>query len=134
MKTTMLLADSAEAVNGKLYVLGGGWSVQSTPGVVRMALAIKIDVPWTEANRQIPIHARLLSEDGVHVSVDERPVEVLGEIEVGRPPGVKPGSELDATLAINLTLSLGAGGYRWELDVDGSTEARIPFRVLPARP
>jgi hypothetical protein len=27
MKLTMLLADAAEAVNGKLYILGGGWSI-----------------------------------------------------------------------------------------------------------
>ena len=27
MKVTMLLADSAQAIEGKLYILGGGWSI-----------------------------------------------------------------------------------------------------------
>ena len=27
MKVTILLADAAQAVEGKLFVLGGGWSV-----------------------------------------------------------------------------------------------------------
>ena len=26
-KVTMMLADAAQAVEGKLYILGGGWSV-----------------------------------------------------------------------------------------------------------
>ena len=50
MRVTMLLADAAQEVNGKLYVLGGGWSVTG-PDVPPMALAVKLDVPWTEANQ-----------------------------------------------------------------------------------
>ena len=35
----MLLADSAQEVNGKLYVLGGGWSViNSGPGMFSVAV------------------------------------------------------------------------------------------------
>ena len=51
MKVTILLADSAQAINGKLYILGGGWSI-ADPGPVVMALAMKIEVPWDQAKRQ----------------------------------------------------------------------------------
>jgi len=43
------LADAAQEVRGKLYILGGGWSVTG-PDVPPMALAIKLDVPWSDAN------------------------------------------------------------------------------------
>src|SRR5712692_6126152 len=49
MKVTMLLADAAQAVNGKLYILGGGWSVTG-PAPSPSAIALKIEVPWDEAN------------------------------------------------------------------------------------
>ena len=32
MDVTLLLCDFAEAVNGKLYVMGGGWNVLFAPG------------------------------------------------------------------------------------------------------
>ena len=57
MKLTMLLADAAEAVGGKLYILGGGWSItgpQPTPS----AIAIKIDVPWDQTNK---VHTFVMS-------------------------------------------------------------------------
>ena len=44
MKVTMLLADAAQAVNGKLYILGGGWSVAG-PDPTPMAIALKMEVP-----------------------------------------------------------------------------------------
>jgi hypothetical protein len=41
----MLLADAAQEAAGKLYILGGGWSVTG-PQMPPMAIALKIDVPW----------------------------------------------------------------------------------------
>src|SRR3974377_2306378 len=63
MKTTMLLCDYAQEVAGKLYVLGGGWSIyRGTP--VTMGLAVKIAVPWDGANMPHEFAARLVTEDG----------------------------------------------------------------------
>ena len=62
-------------------------------------------------------------------------MEATGNFEVGRPPGVKPGSDLDAPFVIPFQLGLPAGGYVWELEVDSEPAARVPFRVLePAQP
>lgn len=63
----MLLADAAQEVNGKLYVLGGGWSVTG-PEVPPMAIALKIDVPWNEANRRRQWELVLLDADGSPVT------------------------------------------------------------------
>ena len=48
----------------------------------------------------------------------------------GRPPGLRPGTPLDSTLALNFAgLTLGPGGYVWQLEVDGHVLARSAFRV-----
>ena len=45
----MLLADSAQVADRKLYVLGGGLSVIG-PRPQPMGVAIRIEVPWDRAN------------------------------------------------------------------------------------
>ena len=68
MKVTILLADSAQAINGKLYILGGGWSI-ADPGPVLMAIAMKIEVPWDQANVRHRFKLSLLTGDGQPVKV-----------------------------------------------------------------
>ena len=118
----MLLADSAQAVNGKLYVLGGGWST-SGPQPSPSALAVKIDVPWDEANREHVVRIELLDSDGRAVPSPTPPNEPLvieATLEVGRPPGMTPGTPLDAPLALNLMpLPLKPGRYEWRCTVLG---------------
>ena len=57
MRVTLMLADSAQAVEGKLYILGGGWSLVG-PEPTPMAIALKIEVPWDETNRRHTWRAR----------------------------------------------------------------------------
>jgi len=132
MDVTMLLCDAAEEAGGKLYILGGGWSVIQAPNVLApMALAIKMSVPWDQANEPHQILASLKTDDGEPVDAGNGPVFAQGEIEVGRPPGSKRGSPLDAPFVLRFNgLALPPGGYVWELDIDGTQLAREPFRVL----
>jgi hypothetical protein len=128
----MLLCDGADEQNGKLFILGGGWSIVRVPNVpTPMTLAVKMAVPWDQANQSHPVEAKLVTEDGDQVEVAGNPMKVEGQIEVGRPPGMKPGTPIDAPFTLNFGLvPLPPGGYVWELDVDGTTMARAPFRVL----
>ena len=137
MEATLLLCDHAEAVGGKLYINGGGWNVLLRPGApVNVSLAILIEVPWDAANAQHRLRAYLLTEDGDPVLAPQgEALEVDGAFEVGRPPGVKPGSTLNTPLAINFNaLALDAGGYEWRLEVDEALVARKPFRVASGGP
>jgi hypothetical protein len=68
VKVTILLADAAQAVNGKLYILGGGWSITG-PEPTSMAIAIQIEVPWTDSNQRHTLRLALLNEDGRPVMV-----------------------------------------------------------------
>ena len=139
MKTTLLLCDNAQEVGGKLYVLGGGWSIyRGSP--VTMALAVKISVPWDGANVPHEFSARLVTEDGTDptlpgpdgTSVATR-IEFQGRFEAGRPPGLAPGSDLDAPWVVNIAgLPLAPGRYEWQVQIDGEIADRVAFTVAPA--
>src|SRR5438046_233539 len=105
MKVTILLADAAQAVDGKLYILGGGWSIVG-PMVLPYAIAIKIEVPWDMANRTVKWLLSLLDADGKQVTTatptGDEPVRVDGQFEVGRPPGLVPGTPLDVVFALQV--------------------------------
>lgn len=127
----MLLCDAADEVGGKLFVLGGGWShlaLVDTP--VPMALAVLIAVPWDRTNHRMTVSVKLVTDDGGQVEIEGQIVGASGQVEVGRPPGIKPGSELNLPLAFKFNgLALSQGGYRWELEIDGTQMAITPFRV-----
>jgi hypothetical protein len=133
MDVTMLLCDGADAVGGKLYILGGGWSQILVPNIpVNMALAVKLFIPWDRANEPHAVVARLLDSDGEPVELGGEEVKAEAEIETGRPPGLKPGTALDAPFVVNFpAVALDNGGYVWELEIDGKVEARAPFQVGP---
>jgi hypothetical protein len=104
VKITMMLADAAQQVGGKLYVLGGGWSTTGSP-TPPMAVAIKIEVPWDRTS-------------------DVRPVEVTGELEVGRPAGLPDGTPLDAPLVVSFgPMPLESGRYEWRLEIEEFVES-----------
>lgn len=128
----MLLCDAAQAVEGKLYVLGGGWSqmAYNPDEPTDMALAIKLSVPWDQANRPVNVRAALYDEDGRPMAFGDSPVELGGQLEVGRPPGMKQGTPLDAHFVLDFKgLLLQPGGYVWEFEVDARVKARALFRV-----
>ena len=87
----MLLADAAQAVDNKLYILGGGWSVTG-PEPAPSAIALKIDVPWDQTNVRHRWELALLDEDGAPVFLGDpdapQSLVISNEFELGRPPGV----------------------------------------------
>jgi hypothetical protein len=116
---TMLLADSAQVAEGKLYVLGGGLTVVG-PRPQPLAVALVISVPWDRANVSHEWVLELLDEDGHPVPDRDRAVLVGGRFEAGRPAGTRPGTPLPVPLAINFsTLPLQTGrSYVWQLRID----------------
>lgn len=140
MKVTLLLADAAQAIGGKLYVLGGGWSITG-PDPATFAIAIKIEVPWDEANKRHKLSLELVDADDQPVRLasltgEQQPIKFGGEFEVGRPPGLKPGTPLDFTAAINFgAVPLPPGGrYVWRLSIDGYVDKdwQVAFSTRPA--
>ena len=100
-----------------------------------MSLAVKLAVPWSRANERISIEATLITDHGEPVlqerDAGEEPVRAEGQMELGRPPGLRHGTPLDATFVLDFEgLDLDVGGYVWELKVDDTEAARIPFQVI----
>ena len=127
MRATLLLADSAQVADSKLYILGGGWSIAG-PGPFPMAVAVKVDVPWDETNRSHHLELQLLDQDGnpavVPGPMGQMPLLFEGDFEVGRPPGTIPGVDLVVPLAFQVgPLQLSTGSrYTWRLRIDGEDD------------
>lgn len=133
---TMLLADAAQVSDGKLYILGGGMSVIG-PRPQPLAVALRLSVPWDQANVPHQWRLDLIDEDGHPVSVREKEISVSGKFEAGRPAGLRPGTPLAVALAINVTpLPLPAGrSYSFRLSIDDETQPdwRVSFAVRKPR-
>lgn len=89
----MMLADGAQAVGGKLYILGGGFdriNMPTTPFTHGFALAMLIDVPWNATNQPYQIVVELLDADGESVGY-----RADATLETGRPPGTRQGNVAD---------------------------------------
>jgi hypothetical protein len=142
MKVTMFLADYATVADGKLTIVGGGWSVTG-PDPQPFGIAILIHVPWDQANAKHTMRLELLDADGAPVTVmseddEEQPIVFFDDIEfeVGRPPGIKPGTPLELPVAVNSSpLPLDPGQrYEWILSIDGETDVdwHLGFSVRSA--
>lgn len=136
VKITMMLADHAQAVGGKLYIAGGGWS-RCGPVMAPFAIVLDVKVPWELANVRHKVRLELIDSEGRPVVLPgpdgENPLVLDSELEVGRPPGSIAGTPLDAPLAINfapLPLEVGQR-YEWRLMVNGDCEEdwSLPFSV-----
>ena len=128
LKISMMLADHAQAVGGKLYISGGGWSItgpEPAPG----AIAMDVKVPWDEREHEHQLHLDLVDADGNPVLVQTphgvQPFTIQANLQLEGPfDGVKPGTPLDAPFAINYgPLPLAPGGrYEWRLTVNGASD------------
>jgi hypothetical protein len=135
----MMLCDAAQVADGKLYILGGGWSL-SGPDPMPSAVALKIDVDWTEARAPHHWELFLVDEDGQPVFVETpegpKPMEVRGDFNVERPDTVPEGSPIDVALAVNFgPLPLQPGSrFTWRLMIDGDSENDwvLAFSTRPA--
>ena len=140
VRVTLLLADSAQVADRKLYVLGGGITLIG-PRPQPLGVAIRIEVPWDRANISHTWRLDLLDEDGAAGDIRRkggcRDREIRGGATSG---GHDPGTPLSVPLAINFpTLPIVAGrSYTWQLAIDEAThyDWRQSFhvRAAPAGP
>ena len=139
MRFWPFIADHAQALGGKLYVMGAGWNLTG-PQPAPCALGGLLELDWHEANQPRIVRIELLTEDGKPVAVPtptgQQPAVVEVNAEVGRPPGLRAGTTFNVPIAVNLgPLPIPPGGqYVWRFSIDGETreEWRLPFSTRPA--
>lgn len=124
----LILADAAQVVGGKLYLMGGGWEnvwVNALPTIHNFAVAAAFRVPWGETNQRHQVE--------VEVREDEGPViaKVGGPLEVGRPPGLPGGMEQRVQFAVTLGMEIRQlGTFTIRARVNGEDGKVVSFRAL----
>jgi hypothetical protein len=136
MKATLLIGDYARVAEGKLDVIGGGWSMIQPQGPFGFFVAVLIQVPWDQANRKHTLRLDLLDADGQTIATPggEDVVHAQGEFEAGRPAGVTPGTPLDIPFVVPFgPLVLAGGRYEIRLTIDDETREDwyLAFTVNP---
>jgi hypothetical protein len=126
----VILADSAQVIGNKLYMLGGGWNLyraQSYPVNAPFAVAIGVLVPWSETNRRHRFEFVIKASEGMELG------KGAGEFEVGREVGIRAGMKQRFTLAVNGQMRLEAPGtYEITVTIPGE-ERCITFEALLIR-
>jgi len=135
----LLLADRAEAVNGKLYMVGGGFdralvsNLEAGSGVdIDVAFAILVD--YLETNERHRFTLAVENEDNQQMLPP-----VQAEFEVGRPPGMLPGQAQRVIYVVRGPFPIRQyGGYHWVVTLDGVRQRPTKFWIqalhLPAAP
>jgi hypothetical protein len=148
LRVDAFLCDGVEGVGGKLYALGIGWNTLFVAGFParhpRLGVGLVMHVPYTATNQQHRFFVHLESEDGVPLALADasegvanelvesgKVVRLGGQVNVGRPPDLAPGDEQVVALAMQIdgVEFATAGLYAAVVTVDGSEEARMPFRL-----
>ncbi|HUY97923.1 MAG TPA: hypothetical protein VMW47_09970 [Verrucomicrobiae bacterium] len=133
---TLILANHVEAVNGLLYVSGGGWTDHwrpapgvGAPVVSHLGVGLTILVPWSAALTTHPLAVTIETEDGRSVG------QMATQVALTRPAGMAVGTDQRAVLALALNLVFPlAGPYRLVARLDEIRTREVHFRVhdLPA--
>jgi hypothetical protein len=135
----LTIANHAEAINGLLYLSGAGWTdlrrpmpPQGPPPINHLGIGIAVLVAWIETNQPYRVTIRIENSDGAEL------MNLHADFEVGRPPGLAPGSDLRAVIAVNGELQFPAADIYRVVATVGEQQRSITFRVhdipVPATP
>ncbi|HMM41177.1 MAG TPA: hypothetical protein PKA95_04695 [Thermomicrobiales bacterium] len=130
----VMLSDAAQIVNGKLYVLGGGWDTLVVSGPFPVSrpcgLAIAFRMPSTGAMQRKTARIQVVDQEGASTIAT---ADV--QFQAGRPPGVDDELPQRVQLAAGLNLSFPKTGvYVVMVSVDGDEIGRTRFRVVHPQP
>lgn len=129
----LILANHVEAVNGLLYIAGGGWTDHWRPAppgpgqpvVSHLGVGVTVLVPWTASGGQ-PYQLSVAIEDGAGNQV----AGMATQLSSTRPPGLPTGADLRTVLALALNLVFPqAGEYRVVATLAGQQPRAVDFRV-----
>jgi hypothetical protein len=129
----LILADGAEAANGKIHILGGGVDqhlAQAFPASLNVDIACSFVVGWHETERPIEVELAIVDETG------EDAIRIGLDAVVGRPPGAHPGQEIRSQVAIKGPFPIPhPGAYLLVMRLEGVDQVPpFRFRVDQAMP
>jgi len=129
--TSLLLADHAEAVRGKLYLTGGAWdTIRAKRFPVHhphVSVVVALEVGWEDLDRSVPVEIKLMDADGKSLLKQT----VGGQARANKQDGVSPGDTTPLLLVFNL---LGVrfetpGNYTLSVEIAGQPSGHIPLKL-----
>ena len=124
----VILADFAQAVGGKLSLIGGGWDLHNTtqyPTIIPFGVGIGILVPWPLTNRKHSFQLVIKGSEGPEL------LRADGEFEVGGQAGTPPGMTQRVTLGLSGQLQVSGPGTYEIIVTAGKSSKRVTFEALP---
>lgn len=124
-----VLADAAQAVGGKIFILGGGWNVfrsANYPAPVQLAVAIGIGFGGNEIGTQYAVKIVIADEAGVPVVP-----ELNGQIETGQlAPDLPTGLPIKVPLAWNVSFAVPRPGRYGIVITVGTSQTELAFDAI----
>jgi hypothetical protein len=124
-----VLADAAQAVGGKIFILGGGWNVfrsANYPAPVQLAIAIGLGFASNEIGVRYPLKIVIADEAGVPVVP-----ELNGQIETGQfAPDLPQGLPVKVPVAWNVNFAVPRPGKYVIVVTVGVAQADLTFDAI----
>lgn len=124
------LADSAEVINGKTYVMGGSidtiWTKQVPAICPKMSFILKLEFEASEIGRKHKLEIQIMDEDGKVMT------SIGGDMEVaGKNPQAPKGWRTSLLTVLNFAnLQFPKfGTYNFNILADNFSLKSIPFRI-----
>ena len=124
----LILADKADVLSGKLYMMGGAWDRQHVLDFahpVQLSIVVGILVPWNLTNRHHAISIAIENDDGTRIGTAN------GGLTVGRPPDATSGQLFRAIMVLDGLFKLGGpGAYRVSASINGEATKTTAFYAV----
>jgi hypothetical protein len=130
-KILLITADAASISDGKINMLGAGWT-RISAGLANFCVVVRLDIPWNMTNSELDWSLDLTDQDGRIYEPTETSgrLHLEGQVQVGRPDNLQQGASLEAPLVIPfIQLPLRPGPLEWRFQV-AQTVAKYPFSVV----
>lgn len=125
-----LLADAVSAVDGKLYVLGGGWDTLVVGGFpVRhhsLAIGLRLRIPWSSGPEQVRFDVGLQDADGTSLLPED--IHHVVDVAPRRGRDRQDFGVVRSVTFNNLTFHA-PGDYSFVITLDGEVVHRLRFTV-----
>lgn len=131
-----LLADSIQAVRGKLFVLGGGWDTLWVTGFPArhpsLAIGLRLRVPVSWKSDKLRLAVELQDEDGKPLLPAPLAHDVRLPAETPHPPSATDYGVIRSFTFNNLRFDH-EGAYSFVISVDDEPVSRLRFSVRARR-
>jgi len=125
-----IIADRVEVVNGKLYMMGGGYdrifTQEQMPYTFALSFAVGVLVPWNACNQEHRLSFAVEDPEGNNLGLGA----TVG-FNVGRPPGMGQGETQRVMLAPPAAAVTfpDYGTYLLHVSLNGAADKRVPLYV-----